>query len=866
MLQAASLSALLFASAFNISIVPPVRGHANTGEKYALIIGIKGYPKFRPEEKLQFADRDAEKFAEFIQTSEGGAFPKDNIRILSNGDATRENIFRAINWLSKRVKGDDLVYVFFSGHGVVDDRGQAYFMPYDADPNYPDGLGIRADLLFQDLKTKVDSKQMVYFIDACHSGAALTVSGVARDSRANISAEISKLWEKELAAQGAVSMAFVSASSNQRSWEDNELRHGIFTFYLLEAMKGTADRNGDDKTTAGEVHRYVLDKVEEHSTRKYSIQTPIISPSFDYNFPLGLRYGRPAVVRAIPPTSAALPRPYIKATKNGRILSRGIPPAILNSFDKTEVVSDVAFTSDDGWVVVKGKNGFTATALPHRLSEALREINKGGSQISRIASYTNERWVVIKGRNGYHAHNVSEGMLEALRKAGDSSAVIKDVAFSPAGGWVLLSDKANTWTTNVPKELIAALREAKDENVVAFTPEGGWVLITGANEYQANKIPADLVNALSDIKNKKETIRKIAFAPDGGWIIIAKSENRLVEDRTTVTSSSTAQPVSHTTQPESRASNTPRDQAAQSAVPFITGTVHRNVISSKMKFTLTGCESSNRIIQCNLTVTNLGEPRHIGVFAGYPSWNTELVDNRGIKSYPRAIRAGKETGGDSSVFLDLGTGESGGMSIEFPIGYLLPTTAYIKTLKIEWGLGKYRGNVVTHKSPIKFKNVSMGDTSRPSQLENVAPTVGGGLVAEPPSPVSRVRREDVTFDLIGCRFNNSILICELLLTNRGGERAFTIDANSKGGVATLKDADGRLYHALDVGLTNNLRSGFIHFPLPTNHSERIFVRFGNVPPQKKYMTELKVAWGIGEVNSNLYHMKEGLSFQSVRVE
>ena len=52
------------------------------GQKYALIVGISGYPNFPAEHQLKYADQDAIQFKNFLQSPEGGTFPAANIRLL----------------------------------------------------------------------------------------------------------------------------------------------------------------------------------------------------------------------------------------------------------------------------------------------------------------------------------------------------------------------------------------------------------------------------------------------------------------------------------------------------------------------------------------------------------------------------------------------------------------------------------------------------------------------------------------------------------------------------------------------------------------------------------------------------------------
>src|SRR6185295_7512519 len=62
---------------------------AHAQERYALVIGIKGYPNFAETRKLKYADNDAVQFARFLQTPQGGAVPPSHVKLLTNNGATR---------------------------------------------------------------------------------------------------------------------------------------------------------------------------------------------------------------------------------------------------------------------------------------------------------------------------------------------------------------------------------------------------------------------------------------------------------------------------------------------------------------------------------------------------------------------------------------------------------------------------------------------------------------------------------------------------------------------------------------------------------------------------------------------------------
>src|SRR5262245_57505145 len=260
------------------------------GEKYALIIGIKGYPGFPENERLKFADDDALLFKNFLQTPEGGSFQEQNIRLLLNENAKREDIYlKGLNWLKERVHRDDLVYVFFAGHGVEDpDDHSVYFMPFDGKKSAPEGMGIHSSNFLQYFKSKIDPRHLIVFIDACHAAAAATADGTARDG-ADASASLSANWKEVIKGQEAMNMAFFATSANERSWEDNELGHGVFTWFLIKGLKGEADRNKNNIVTAGELHLYLLENVPGHTAKKFRReQTPLPSQKFNPQFPLAV--------------------------------------------------------------------------------------------------------------------------------------------------------------------------------------------------------------------------------------------------------------------------------------------------------------------------------------------------------------------------------------------------------------------------------------------------------------------------------------------------------------------------------------------------------------------------------------------------
>ena len=254
---------------------------------YALVVGISGYPDFPSGEELKYADKDAEEFAKFLRTSAGGGLPEKNVKVVFDKAANLEGIQDGIDWLNKQAEADSggRIFVFFSGHALPDDKGQVYLIPYGVPKNKP-SHGIRIDNFFQSVR-ELPAKESFLFLDACHSAAALNSRG-AKGERSTAEV-IREAWRTESENhKGSLALAFFSASSNQESFEHEKAGggHGIFTYFVLEGLKGKADRaekgKADGIVTSGELYKYLLDEVEAFSNQYIgSTQTPTKSPEWD---------------------------------------------------------------------------------------------------------------------------------------------------------------------------------------------------------------------------------------------------------------------------------------------------------------------------------------------------------------------------------------------------------------------------------------------------------------------------------------------------------------------------------------------------------------------------------------------------------
>ena len=220
--------------------------------KLALIIGNSQYQDACLA-RLAAPDVDVRALAEVLSTPGIGAFD-DVTQLLNEGLAT---VRKAIAQFFDLKHRDDLLFLYFSGHGVRDEQGHLHLAVRDTERKVLAGTAIEASFITGRMDRSA-SKRLVLVLDCCHSGA------FGYGTKAAQGATVGTATAFEGTGRGRV--VLTATDSTQYAWDGDQVlgqsENSLFTHYMIEGLRtGAADRDGDGLITIDELYDYVYDHV-----------------------------------------------------------------------------------------------------------------------------------------------------------------------------------------------------------------------------------------------------------------------------------------------------------------------------------------------------------------------------------------------------------------------------------------------------------------------------------------------------------------------------------------------------------------------------------------------------------------------------
>jgi len=231
--------------------------------KFALIIGNTEYtdPGLA---QLTAPGKDAEDFARVLKDQDIGAFDTVNVLV----DEQASSVIEAIDEFFDQKKPDDLLVLYFSGHGIRDEIGSLYLAFKNTIRTRLRSTAIKSDYI-RDAMDQSRSKRQVLILDCCNSGAFPQ----------GTKAELGGSMGMTKAFQGYGRFVLTASDATQFAWEGDkvigETDNSLFTHFLVKGLEGEADSDGDGRITVDELYDYAFDQISRVTPK----QTPTKSSS-----------------------------------------------------------------------------------------------------------------------------------------------------------------------------------------------------------------------------------------------------------------------------------------------------------------------------------------------------------------------------------------------------------------------------------------------------------------------------------------------------------------------------------------------------------------------------------------------------------
>ena len=264
------------------------------GDLYLLAVGVNNFERM-PTHALSFAVNDAQELVARFKAEEGRVFRHVYVRTITDDSPikpTKKAIISQLTFFTEAGPYDTSI-LFLASHGLNDHAGNYYLVPSDG--AFTDmrsiiklqNRGIKpvrvvADSLigwrtFFDVFRAIPGKRLLV-VDTCHSQAISGTSDMYALSKRSASSFVALM---------------TASKDSEASQESPAIKHGLFTYALLQGLSGEGNSNNDRQIVLSELYRYTHRFVTRHHDVQLGPQTPQIeSPIELMNMVLGSDVGR----------------------------------------------------------------------------------------------------------------------------------------------------------------------------------------------------------------------------------------------------------------------------------------------------------------------------------------------------------------------------------------------------------------------------------------------------------------------------------------------------------------------------------------------------------------------------------------------
>jgi len=235
--------------------------------KKAVLVGINRYSD-NGIRSLNYSVADVKSFFKIIADTDRSGYSPQEIKVLIDNSEKREepsrsNIMSATISLANGANIEDSILFYFSGHGL-EEGGKSYLLPSDSRVNILKDTAIPIEWI-KDTLNKSAARVKIVILDACHSGPLIgkETTGI-----------MTKGFHDSIFPPPEGFVVLSSCKLNEVSWEWPEKEQGVFSYFLVEGLKGEADKDKDGRITITEVNNYTSEKVKHWGFINSKQQSP----------------------------------------------------------------------------------------------------------------------------------------------------------------------------------------------------------------------------------------------------------------------------------------------------------------------------------------------------------------------------------------------------------------------------------------------------------------------------------------------------------------------------------------------------------------------------------------------------------------
>lgn len=233
------------------------------GRRIAILIGTNEYSKM---DKLEFAESDAREMGKVLLDPDICGFNE----VIELIDKSKEEVSKAIEKVFKNAKKDDQVLIYYSGHGKPSYKFDLCLLFKETDPDSLLATSLKFDYI-NECKDQSACNRVVVILDCCYSGTAGMKGDYLQEMLSTFSGS------------GTILLTSTGQTGSNIAKEDKELKHGVFTHYLLKGLKDwVADYDNDGVITVEDLYRYTFNE-----TKTKGLQRPQIKGSYEGEMVLG---------------------------------------------------------------------------------------------------------------------------------------------------------------------------------------------------------------------------------------------------------------------------------------------------------------------------------------------------------------------------------------------------------------------------------------------------------------------------------------------------------------------------------------------------------------------------------------------------